>query len=96
MWRINLCLIIALSGGPSVAAEAARGMGLNTYIRLQQSMTEGELLSRAGAPDHVAVEGVSPHVTKSFYYYPTTSDPFITVVTVRGGRISNLERTKKF
>ena len=71
-------------------------MGFDIYIRLQRGMSEGELLSRAGAPDHVAVEGFSPHVSKSFYYYPTTSDPFITVVTVQGGRISNIERTKKF
>jgi hypothetical protein len=57
-------------------------------------MSEGELLSRTGSPDHVSLDGRAD-MTKSFYYYPTGSDPFTTVVTVRGGRIDSIERTKK-
>lgn len=91
-----LILALVLSAPAAHAGESVRGMTLNTFIRLQEGMTEGELVSRAGPPDHLALEGVTPHITKSFYYHATPSDPFITVITVRGGRIFNLERTKKF
>lgn len=33
---------------------------------------------------------------RKFYYYPTLSDPFTTVVTLTGGMISDLQRTRKF
>ena len=71
-----------------------RGMAFDTYIRLDRGMSEGEVISRAGRPDYVAFVG-GPEIAKSFYYYPTGSDPFTTVVTLRGGRIDNIERTKK-
>jgi len=32
---------------------------------------------------------------KTYYYFPTVANPWITVVTLRGGRIANIERTKK-
>jgi hypothetical protein len=78
------------------AAPVARGMAFDTYIRLERGMSEGELLQRAGTPDQVTVESQQALLTKSYYYLPTAGDPFITVVTVSGGRIANLERTKKF
>ena len=77
-------------------APAVRGMDFDTFIRLQRGMTEGELLLRAGNPDQVSVENFQSFIVKSYYYYPTSGDPYITVVTVRGGRIDNIERTKKF
>ncbi len=33
---------------------------------------------------------------RKLYYYPTLSDPFTTVVTLTGGMISDLQRTRKF
>ena len=80
----------------SAPVEQARGMQFDTYLRLQQGMSEGELLSRAGRPDHVSVGNVHGYAARSFYYYPTAADPFITVVAVRGGRIANIERIRKF
>lgn len=71
-----------------------RGMRFDTYIRLERGMSEGELLSRTGNPDYVSLDGL-PDRAKSFYYYPTGSDPFTTVVTLFGGRINTIERTKK-
>ncbi len=71
-----------------------RGLPFDTYIRLNRGMSEGELLTRTGHPDYVSIDG-RPDITKSLYYYPTGSDPFTTVVTVRGGRIDSIERTKK-
>ena len=81
---------------PIATAEPVRGMAFDTFIRLERGMSEGELLSRAGRPDQVSVENARSSIVKSYYYYPTAGDPFITVVTLRGGRIANLERTKKF
>jgi hypothetical protein len=69
-------------------------MAFETYIRLQAGMTEGELLLRAGPPDQETIEDTRA-VAKSLYYYPTSSDPFLTVVMIRGGRIANLERNRK-
>ncbi|HUF21932.1 MAG TPA: DUF4124 domain-containing protein [Burkholderiales bacterium] len=127
-----------VSPGPrqQVVAEAAvsrhqvtrsRGMPFGVYIRLQRGMTEGELLLRAGPPDHEFREGLdatqlsivqrgvlidpatgrnvpqrivthsqSMQVVKTYYYFPTSSDPWITVVTLVGGRIANMDRQKRF
>jgi Domain of unknown function (DUF4124) len=81
---------------PVPAAPQARGMEFETFIRLQRGMTEGELLVRAGQPDHESVENFRNAIVKTYYYFPTAANPFTTVVTVRGGRIANLDRVKKF
>jgi len=72
-----------------------RGMDFDTYIRLQGGMTEGELLLRAGRPDHESLDSFRRDIVKTFYYLPTTANPYTTVVTLRGGRIFNIERIKK-
>lgn len=81
---------------PAPAAASARGMDFETFIRLSRGMSEGELIQRAGKPDYLALENVRDDIVKSFYWYPTSSAPFTTMVTVRGGRIDTIERTKKF
>ncbi len=82
--------------GPSAPGQiAVRGMDFDVYIRLQYGMTEGELLLRAGPPDHKGVDNIID-IVKSYYYFPTVANPFTTVVTLRGGRIASLERIKKF
>ncbi len=80
---------------PAVQEPPVRGMDFSTYTRLQRGMSEGELLLRAGKPDQENVENARRIVIKSMYYYPTINNPFITVVTLRGGRISDIERTRK-
>lgn len=89
-----LALTLVLPYG-AAAAEDTRGMGFDIYIRLQNGMSEGELLLRAGKPDSEAVENTRGNIVKTYYYFPTASDPWITTVTLRGGRIINLERVKK-
>jgi len=42
-----------------------------------------------------SVENFRNFVVKSLYYYPTTADPFIPVMTIRGGRVAAIERTQK-
>ena len=81
---------------PIPAAAGIRGMDFNTYIRLQRGMTEGELLLRAGRPDHESVENFRHDIVKTFYYLPTAADPYTTAVILRGGRIFNVERIKRF
>lgn len=78
------------------AGAAVRGMDFDTFIRLQRGMTEGELLIRAGKPDHETIDAFRHEVVKTYYYFPTAANPYTTVVTLRGGRIVHLERVKKF
>lgn len=87
--------------GPRSVAEAqpttapeTRGMDFSVFARLQRGMTEGELLQRAGKPDHVSLD--SFEIQKTYYYYPTPGNPYTTAVTLRSGRIFELERIKKF
>lgn len=83
-----------LRGAAAPSRATPRGMAFATYIRLQVGMTEGELMLRAGPADQETIEDTRA-VVKSLYYYPTSSDPFLTVVTIRGGRVANLERNRK-
>ena len=80
---------------PAAGVPAARGMAFDTYIRLERGMSEGELLGRAGPPDYATLDDEG-YPVKTFYYYPTRTEPFTTIVRLRGGRIDTLERTKKF
>jgi hypothetical protein len=77
------------------ALPSVRGMEFDTFIRLQRGMTEGELLVRAGRPDHETVENLLDY-DRTLYYFPTVANPFTTVVRLRSGRIESLERIKRF
>ena len=81
---------------PVSTVTPVRGMDFDTFIHLQRGMTEGELLIRAGKPDHESIENLRRDIVRTFYYFPTVSNPYITVVTLRGGRIFELDRVKKF
>lgn len=81
---------------PPPAGTPVRGMEFDVFIRLQRGMTEGELLLRAGRPDHQSVDNLIDDIAKTYYYFPTTANPYTTVITLRGGRIADLERVKKF
>jgi hypothetical protein len=70
----------------------ARGLEFRKYIWIQHGMSEGELVSVAGAPDF--------HTPgwdfRNYTYMPTRSDPFVTTVTLTNGRVSGIERVRKF
>mgnify|MGYP006919744237 CR=1 FL=1 len=89
-----LLLSVTLWCGHAGAAEAPRGMAFEVYIRLEYGMTEGELVLRAGKPDHQSLDNIREGL-KSFYYFPTAVNPFITTVSLRSGRIINIERVRK-
>lgn len=92
----TLILAAALWGGFAGAAEdaAPRGMAFEVYIRLEHGMTEGELVLRAGKPDHQTVDNIREGL-KSYYYFPTLANPFLTTITLRSGRIENIDRVRK-
>lgn len=73
-----------------------RGMEFDVYTRLERGMTEGELLQRAGKPDHESLDGIHRAIVKTYYYFPTPGNPYTTVVTLRGGRIHEIDRVRKF
>lgn len=92
MLMILCCLV--LSGPVLAQPEAPRGMAFDVYIRLEHGMTEGELVLRAGRPDHQSFDNPRDGV-KTFYYYPTQANPHLTTVTLRSGRIVNIERIRR-
>lgn len=92
--RIQFVPVLVPSAAPPPAP--VRGMDFDTFIRLQRGMTEGELLLRAGRPDHESVENLRHDIIRTFYYFPTVANPYTTVVTLRGGRIADVDRIKKF
>ena len=51
------------------------------------------MLGIAGAPD-LAVR--DDWAIRTYTYLPTVSDPFTTVISVVNGRVSGLERVRKF
>jgi len=97
------------------APRPPRGLEFRKYVSIQRGMTEGELLSIAGAPDFVSDQGVAYDAPafvqtdryvvsgarvgmtlKTWTYLPTSADPFTTTITLVGGRVSDLERVRKF
>ena len=120
-WLLLAALLCAAPGlasadepaGAATAKSSARGMDFDVYIRLRKGMTEGELLERAGPPDHQTFDSSvvnkevvrqsdqasarsTESIVKSYYYFPTAANPFTTVVTTTGGRVTDLKRERKF
>ncbi len=82
-----------------VAARAAaapkpwKGLEFRKYISINRGMTEGEMLGIAGPPD-LAVR--DDWAMRTYTYMPTVSDPFTTTISIVSGRVSGLERNRKF
>jgi hypothetical protein len=70
-----------------------RGRDFRAYISLYRGMSEGELLTVAGAPDLLFSDVFA---LKTYTYLPTSADPFTTTINVVGGRINHIERVRKF
>lgn len=70
-----------------------RGLEFRSYISLSRGMSEGELLTIAGAPDLLFSDVFA---VKHYTYLPTHVDPFTTTVLVISGRISQIDRVRKF
>lgn len=79
------------TGGPA----GARGLPFDTYRLIRRGMSEGELLGRAGPPDYRGNEVNRGLLQESWYYLPTATDPFTTIIQLRGGRVVDTERIRK-
>jgi len=74
-----------------------RGMSFDTFRNLSTGMPEGEVLLRAGPPDYKSNQFLSSgYLGKTWYYYPTRSDPFTTVIQISGGQVFSLDRVRQF
>jgi hypothetical protein len=82
------------SDAQAPTAPGPRGLEFGVFVQLQRGMTEGELLQRAGKPDHVTLE--SFEIQKTYYYFPTPGNPYTSAVTLSSGRISEIERIRIF
>ena len=89
-----LLLFLLLVPTLHAADSPPRGMAFDVYIRLEHGITEGDLLLRAGKPDHQSVDNIREGL-KSFYYYPTSVNPYLTTVTLRSGRVVDIERLRR-
>ncbi|HYX64954.1 MAG TPA: DUF4124 domain-containing protein [Burkholderiales bacterium] len=69
-----------------------RGLEFRKYISLYRGMSEGELVAVAGAPDLLFLD----FSFKTYTWLPTSGDPFTTTVTLISGRVSEIERVRKF
>jgi hypothetical protein len=70
-----------------------RGLDFRSYISLSRGMSEGELITIAGAPDVLFSDVFA---VKHYTYLPTTVNPFTTTILVISGRINQIERVRKF
>jgi len=77
----------------AAAPKPPRGLDFRHYISLQRGMSEGELITIAGSPDLLFWDARS---VKTYTYLPTPVDPFTTTITMIRGRISEIDRIRKF
>ena len=80
------------AGRAASAPPQPRGLDFRKYVSLQRGMSEGELVAIAGAPDLLFRD----FSFRTYTWLPTPGDPFTTTVTVVGGRVSEIERVRKF
>ncbi|HEX6692278.1 MAG TPA: DUF4124 domain-containing protein [Burkholderiales bacterium] len=77
----------------AAAPKRWNGLDFRNYIRISRGMTEGEMLGIAGPPDLAVRDDWS---IRTYTYMPTVSDPFTTTISIVSGRVSGLERVRKF
>jgi hypothetical protein len=75
--------------------ESTEGTDTRAQAIVQESVLTDPLTGDA-VPQRSVVRSERTEVVKSWYYLPTAVDPFTTRVTLIGGRIANIERTKEF
>jgi Domain of unknown function (DUF4124) len=92
-----------------------RGLEFRKYIMIERGMSEGEVLTIAGAPDFGGDQGIAyaapstvqvgPYLrgparvawaVATWTYMPTVADPFTTTINFVGGRVSEIQRVRKF
>jgi hypothetical protein len=69
-----------------------RGLDFRKYVALYRGMSEGELLGIAGEPDFHS----SDRSFSTYTYMPTRIDPYTTTISLVRGRVSEIERVRRF
>ncbi len=69
-----------------------RGLDFRKYLSIQRGMSEGELVTIAGSPDLLFRD----FSFRTYTWLPTPADPFTTTITVVSGRVSEIERVRRF
>jgi hypothetical protein len=77
----------------AAAPRTPRGLDFRRYVSIQRNMSEGELITVAGEPDLLFWDARS---VKTYTYLPTPHDPFTTTITLIRGRVSEIDRVRKF
>jgi hypothetical protein len=70
-----------------------KGLDFRKYVAIQRGMSEGEFVGIAGEPDLLLWDS---RAVKTYTYYPTPADPFTTTITLVHGRVSDIERVRRF
>jgi hypothetical protein len=76
----------------AAAPPPVRGLEFRKYLWIQRGMSEGELVGLAGTPDLMFQD----RSLRTYTWLPTPADPFTTTVTLLRGRVSEIERVRKF
>ena len=76
----------------AAAPAQPRGLDFRKYVSIQRGMSEGELVALAGSPDLLFRD----FSLRTYTWLPTPADPFTTTVTVVSGRVSEIERVRRF
>ncbi len=77
----------------AAAPPQPRGLDFRQYLALRNGMSEGELLGVAGQPDLLRRD---EWLDAIYTYMPTPADPFTTTITLVRGRVSEIDRQRKF
>jgi hypothetical protein len=77
----------------AVAPRPPKGLDFRKYVSIHRGMSEGEFIGVAGEPDLLLWDS---RALRTYTYYPTPADPFTTTVTLLHGRVSEIERVRKF
>jgi Domain of unknown function (DUF4124) len=72
---------------------APKGLDVRKYVAIARGMSEGEFVGIAGEPDLLLWDS---RAVKTYTYYPTPADPFTTTVTLVNGRVTDIERVRRF
>ena len=76
----------------AVTPPRPHGLDFRKYISIRRGMSEGEFIGIAGAPDLMFRD----RSFRTYTYLPTSADPFTTIITLVSGRVSEVERIRKF
>ena len=77
----------------AVTPRPPRGLEFRRYVSIERGMSEGEFIGVAGEPDLLLWDSGA---VKTYTYFPTPADPFTTTVTLVHGRVSEIERVRRF